>query len=371
MKGILTIAILFFSYFYANAQNNRSQFRSGIQFSRLLKHSPNLRINPEGIGGIFDFAVFKTVNGSKDWHHELQFPRYGLLCKYLYLGKPQKILGNAIGLIPFIDLTINKRKSSTSYFMIGSGFAYNNRIYNIVSNSDQNAISTHWNNLTSFEYKYEYSILSKLNIYFGLSMTHISNGAYKAPNLGLNYLSIIAGLSQKNLQRSLTPTDSLKSGTKWMTGINYGYAVKEHEISGGPKFIVQNINFESGYFYRKYKVVKAGFDVEHHSFASYVQAHDFKNENIKDAFYQGLRVHVFAAHEWLFGPLSIETRLGYQIKKRTVWAGVPFYSKLIFQYHIPVTFVQGLQFGLGISLKAQWADAEYMNVLLGLRYNIK
>lgn len=354
-----------------HSQQSKIQWRGGTQMTRLIRHSPNFKIKPKGLGVIVDLALYKRVDGSKDWHHELKFPGFGMNMKYLYLGEPQKNLGNAVGITSFLELNISQKKRYSTQFLIGTGLAYNNRIYNIVDNNLQNAISTHWNNITCFEYKFSRPISNKYTLYLGLGMTHISNGSYKAPNLGLNYFSVLMGMSHNNF--NVLKRDSLSTifQKQFIIGINYGYAIREHELSGGPKFAVQNMNLELGYKYKKYKVIKIGLDGEHHSFSSYVIAHDLKAENIKSAFNAGLRFHLFAGHEWYIGPISLETRLGYQFRRNAVWAGAPIYSKLIFQYHIPVKFISGLSFATGVSLKAIWADAEYMNLIAGLRYILK
>ncbi len=365
MKYLIIISIVLNSL---TAQKSFTNFRFGTQANRLIKHSPNLRLDPSGVGAVVDIAIQKTVNGSKQWHHDWNFPRYGLMTKYLYLGHPREALGDAFGIAPFYDLLLHRGQKTNSYLLIGSGFAYNTKIFNIVNNVNQNAISTHINNLTCFEYRYEFVSKKNFNYYAGIGLSHISNGSYKSPNLGLNYFSLLVGINQNKVQKIVTAIDTIQLGKRWILGINYGYAIREYKLSGGPKFEVHNINTELGYFYSKYKLFKLGIDIEQHSFSSYVQSHDNKNENIKDAYLEGIRTHLFTGHEWYLGSTSLETRMGFLLNRNAIWAGVKFYTKLIYLYHIPVKFIPNLSIDLGISIKAQWADAEYMNALMGLRY---
>lgn len=88
----------------------------------------------------------------KAWQQYYGYPRYGINLVFHDLGKPSILLGNAIGIYPFLILILHRRKSSCR-FVIGSGATYVFKPYNIKTNVAQNAIGTHWNNSATFSIK--------------------------------------------------------------------------------------------------------------------------------------------------------------------------------------------------------------------------
>ncbi|MCC6815672.1 MAG: acyloxyacyl hydrolase [Saprospiraceae bacterium] len=369
MVTIVRIILIFHVFTGLFSQSNSTLWRVGIQTNRLIKHSPTLKFNQNGLGAVLDFEISRQVDGSKQWHHDMNFPSYGIIAKYLYLGNPRFISGDAYGLAVFYNFKIKESKHTISNFLTGTGIAYNTRIYNLLSNPKQNGISTHLNNMTCFEYRLELKTKYKWNFYTGIGLSHFSNGAYQTPNLGLNYVSLLLGISDKKKYKERV-ADSTLFKSFWILGVNYGYAINELETFGGPKFAVQNLNLEIGYSYRKYNIFKAGIDAENHQFAAYVQSHDYRAASIKEGFNQGMRYHLFGGHEWIIGRSSIETRLAYLLNHNAVWTKFNFYSKIIYQYYLPIPIVKGLSVGAGISIKAVWADAEYLSGILGLKYKL-
>ena len=68
----------------------------------------------------------------------------------------------------------------------GLGLGFVQRIYNVETNQLNNAIGSHVNALVDFRLDFSYHS-DRNEISFGTEMLHLSNGAIKLPNLGLNY----------------------------------------------------------------------------------------------------------------------------------------------------------------------------------------
>src|SRR6185436_15842892 len=105
-------------------------------------------------------------------------------------------------------------------------------------------IGSHWNNLTTFQFRYEHVLYKKNFLAGGVSLSHISNGAFKAPNLGLNYISAILGYSfhfkPYVFSTSSTTLSAISSVSSMISAsVEYGITLKEGQIPGGPKFLIQ------------------------------------------------------------------------------------------------------------------------------------
>ena len=370
-KGLIFGCLLInFISLKINAQKSDWLIRSGYQGSRLVVHTPKFKVNPKGIANTFEVSLSKKVSGNKYWHHRLKFPKYGFLIKFIDLGQPSAVLGDALGAIGYYDFTLKSRMKSRSYFFIGTGISYNTKVYHFKNNPLQTAISTPLNNLTSFEYRYEWKCTQHWNYYTGLSLNHLSNGSFKSPNLGLNYIGIILGLSQYESKARQDYQDSIPKIKKWSIGLNYGIAYIEDKLYNGPKYRIQNINLQFSYEYALYRIINCGFDIEQHDLSAYFAYRTELTADVKSAYNLSLRLHVFAGHEWLIGSTSIEARMGYQVRKGGVITGIPLYTKLIFNYNIPIRFISGLSMDAGITLKAHYGNAEYISLNLGLTQNL-
>ncbi|HMW38153.1 MAG: acyloxyacyl hydrolase [Saprospiraceae bacterium] len=354
-------------YNNVNCQDTSWHFRSGIQCSKLLVHTPKFGIKPHGIGSILDLAISKSVNPKKYPYNSDQIYA-GALIKYFDLGQPSNVLGDAYGLVLFYDFRYRLGPLATGWFLIGSGLSYNQRIYHFQNNPQQNAISTHLNNMTTFEWRVSIPVKQSFNIYSGIALCHISNGAFKSPNLGLNYINILLGVQSGYIPRSRPVRPQITNRKMWMFACQYGLAWTEHKVPGGPKFKIDILDLQAGRFYCPIRIMKAGLEAEYHSLSAYFAERSETKPDIQSARSVSYRLHVFGAHEWIFGPTTLETRLGYQFLQNTILAGIPLYVKLIFQYHYRIPYLQGVSGNVGIALKAHYGNAEYISVSAGIRY---
>lgn len=368
---MIRIVILFCTILqtYTNVccQDTLWHFRSGIQISKLLVHTPKFGIKPRGLGSSLDLSISKSVNPKKYPFNSDQIYA-GALVKYLDLGQPSKVLGDAFGLVLYYDFKHRLGSLATGWFLIGTGLCYNQRIYHFQKNPEQNAISTHLNNLTTFEWRVSVPFKKPFNIYCGIALCHISNGSFQSPNLGLNYVNFLLGVQSGSIPKSRPVRLQSTNMKKWMFACQYGLAWTEHKVPGGPKFKIDILDLQAGKYYNPVKMLKAGLEAEYHSLSAYFAERSETKPDIQSAKSVSYRLHVFGGHEWIFGPTSLETRLGYQILQNTILAGIPLYVKLIFQYHYRIPFVQGLTGNAGIALKAHYGNAEYISVSAGIAY---
>ncbi len=367
-KRYTIIVLLFINCYVLSGQKGSVNYGITLQISRLAVHSPKLKFVPAGFGGAIDFSISKNIKGNDYWQRIYHYPLYGVIFKYMHLGAPRESLGYALVISPFYEFTIHTNKYYSSHFVVCSGLSYNSKKYDPLYNPLQNAISTSWNNHTSFEWKLKFNASKRFNLYTGISLTHISNGSFKSPNLGLNYINLLVSIQHKGIIHREEKDIVIPRLKKNLFSANYGIAFREHKIPGGPKFKVYNLNVEYGRMYSAYKFIKFGFDMEQHTLSAYFAERSEVKSNIKMGFNLSLRMHVFAGHEWELGRTNLETRIGYQMLNNILLEGVPLYAKMIFQYHLPVFKVPNVKISLGICLKAQYGNAEYISAIAGLRY---
>ena len=355
----------------------------------LIKHTRKMNFNPTGLSQFTELNLTFHTKGKRAWESYYHLPRLGLGLRYLDLGKPSEILGTGYAFFPFIDFGFFQKQQSSFRFMIGCGLAYLNQTYQIKGNPSQTAIGSHWNNLTTFQFKYEHSLYKTHFLSAGVTLSHISNGSFKAPNLGLNFVSVTFGYayhfksselsfssdsSAKSAFLSAFPFDSsassafpsaFPSALSWM--LEYGMTLKEGKIPGGPKFLIQWYMLDFGYQYNEYKSWRFGVELENNQLDAYSASYSEIRENKKAAAPEGRRYNFYLAHQWLFGDVGLTFRTGYELK--SIHSNTyPIATKLDLCYIMPFQLMTSVRPYIGFSLKAHLDTAEYIGAMAGFHF---
>ncbi len=339
-----------------------------------------MEFKPSSITQFLELNLTYHTQGKRIWEKQYNLPRMGLGLRYLDLAQPSEILGNGYTFFPFIDFGLFQKQTSSLRFMIACGFAYLDKIYHIKYNPHQTAIGSHWNNLTSFQFRYEHQFYKSNFLFAGISLSHISNGAYQAPNLGLNFVSATFGYSyhfkQSRSSANLLAQSEILSViptmySKYSWGVEYGMTLKEGNTPGGPKFLIQWYMLDFGYQYNDYKSWRLGLEIENNNLDSYFASYSETSINKKAASADGLRINSYLAHQWLFGNIGLTFRTGYEFKRNNNLDGYPIATKLDLCYVMPFQLISHVRPYLGFSLKAHLDTAEYIGLMAGLRFNKK
>lgn len=204
-------------------------------------------LNPLKKGLIKGFEVsYSFTNISKEpWRNYYNNPEVGVSYLFMDLGYP-KVLGKAHCLYPYLSFPLTKyNKPVFLKLKTALGLAYTPKVYDSISNPLNIAISSHINLYASLGLEVGFKISNRLNASIGLSGSHLSNGAIKKPNYGLNILTGNFGISY-NLSRK-TLIDSKSSyysydKSRWFIVIGGG--IKEANKPGGSKYGIGNFSIE-------------------------------------------------------------------------------------------------------------------------------
>ena len=232
MRVIILFLILYFTLnHHLQAQENAISIYGGYGFcvphhadmwNYISKHSKQI-----------DISYFSDIDSLLPGGKNL---RKGLSLTFIDPGNPN-VMGYGLGLYPQLHFPFNSKKKR-SWFILGCGLEYNTKTYSD-ENYRFNAISSHFNALILLGFKKEFSISNKWSIGTRFMWTHYSNGATKAPNLGLNIPTI--GL---DITHYMPSTNSIKeknevfSNPKWQFLFNGSWKQIKAEGSWYPAFIL-------------------------------------------------------------------------------------------------------------------------------------
>lgn len=213
---------------YSQEKRNYSLFiENVISHGKVLKTNDFVRgMNQKG-SPVSDFTAYDTrvgwqTQGTKQWHHNLKLPYYGIgLFNSLFSHKEE--IGHPSAIYFFFGGPfISKPKSSFNY-EFGFGLSSNWKPYDEIENPFNLAIGSHMNAFIDLKMAYSWYLGKKFSLNAGIRTTHFSNGALKHPNAGINLFSPFIGLrydftAREDFINSIptpeqdTPTDEFSIG---------------------------------------------------------------------------------------------------------------------------------------------------------------
>ncbi len=368
MYRVLAILIWMFSSSFSSSQSTSWSWAADLQFGSLIKHSPKIKFHWRGPSTLVQASLIYECKGLENWAVYYNLPRFGLTGFYQHLGWPTDILGRSFAIYPFADFRFWNTRKSSWHLLVGSGISYVDKKYHPVSNPLQLNIGSHLNNITRFGWSYEYLLRKNLSLSVSLNMIHHSNGGFKAPNLGLNFVGLQCGLIGLGQRASPGPIPDSLTRIKWAVAVHPFVAWSTIRVIGGPKFRTSGLAGDLYFFYNSFKALSAGVEYEFNPIGAYFISHTANRSLPSENKGASRRLLANLGHQWLIGDLGIEAKLGFQLLKSAQYYGLPFYTKLAAYYYVPRRFVFHSKIYTGIQLKTHYGTAQYIAWVLGCRF---
>jgi len=361
LRMFCVLIILSVGICHADGHDDRSQWIAGGSYHTgfLINHHSVMRILNEQPPYFFEIFVAQPTDGSKPWHSFYRNPLYGVSCTVLYLGSPS-YLGRAYGICPFLLFPLTDANRTLNLNLrTGTGIAYLEKPFDRFENYKNPAIGSHVNVLVDFRAEVRVRAAAPLHVSGGLSLSHISNGAFKKPNLGLNYVTVFAGASYDfGRERSMNPVEQTAhdSDRKWHYTVYLSGGIKTHSALEGIQYAVSGLSVEA---FRQH----LAFTRFNGALELFYDASDYAclvENDVKSGRIQTVKPALAAGYSFLFGRLAALVQAGgYLHAKNSEYGRI--YQRLALSY----TVANRLDFRLG--LKTHWAQADYLELAIGYR----
>jgi len=181
-------------------------------------HAPDMGHLQEGIFPMVHAGISGTTRGTKQWHHDYNFPDLGITFMYSDLGYPD-VLGRAWGVFPHILLPLSRKANFSLNFRYGLGAAWLTNYYDEPDNESNIAISNPLNILMNTSLEAGFAISEHFIIRTGFGMTHFSNGKTSTPNKGLNIPAFKVALSHSLKPDLVLPERTLNTENHPITSL--------------------------------------------------------------------------------------------------------------------------------------------------------
>lgn len=355
---IITLLLLSNSLFaqFEAGRNIGIEYRQKLGF--LLPHRTVMNHLIQGHAHAGELTLLLQTTGKKEWEGSFKLPRYGITGYFSDFGY-NEVLGKACGAYLFTELPLIRKNNWSFNKKIGFGLAYVTRIFDQEENPKNNSVSTHLNSLVviGFQLNKQFD-LNTLSL--GLDMVHISNGATKMPNLGLNvpYMSFGYTRYLKPMEYANTKDNEmhpyLKARKKWQFNVIGIGSAKQIYPTGGDTHLVTALGLYAAKKIKRKVAFDFGFDFMLN------QSH---KERIKTDFNQldMLQIGIYSGYVLPVNKISFLLGFGAYLKNNFNIDG-SVYNRFgcRYQFHD--------RWSANITIKAHWGKADYFEY--GLMYRL-
>lgn len=213
----------------------------------MMAHRPSVVYLQEGHAIEGEFTLCFSSKPDKIWAHQYNFPITGFSYRIIDFGNREKI-GLAHCFYPQVLFPVFKESRLALLARLGLGIGYVEKPFDSENNYKNLTIGSHLNAAVLFGLQGRIRSSKRLQITGGIDFFHLSNGASKVPNLGINIPSINFGLlyfGGKAIHCRRVLPEKVPSRNE--TGVYFAQGFNEKYPPGGPTYWIQVLN---GFFQR-------------------------------------------------------------------------------------------------------------------------
>ncbi len=232
-----------------------------FHYGFIWPHHESIRYLQKAHIPAFDLRISKTMVNS-GWAQLYRFPELGVGYYHNNMQWPD-VLGKVNAGYGFIRVPVIRKPAIQINYSFAFGLAFISDYFDIEENYFNIAIGSFTNVYLNFGFDIRKKIRDNLLLFAGADLSHVSNGAIKKPNLGLNLPAIHVGLTY--LPDPVSPSQyRLNShagqGKTFDVLVTGSVGWKEEYPPGGDLFYTSSAWIDAGYTITKRKRLGIGVD---------------------------------------------------------------------------------------------------------------
>ncbi len=342
----------------------------GFHSGRIIKHTQKLHIDNNRQIWAEEIGISYQTTGRREWQAWQHYPEFGLALVRAGFGDGAH--GTAFGLVPTLAIPLLFRDDFDIRFRVGTGIGRVERPFDFLTNPNENAIGSHWNNITQFRFTAKWRPGGgRLALVGGGVFTHFSNGGARRPNFGLNLPAFyLGGQFTPVLVKKSAFAKAISSKKppvhRWGGIVHVGISSSESQVAGGPSYPIYIGGIGVARCLSKINRVFVGLDYERHTAVAWFLAHA---DGVADeGRYRAAseRWLAWAGEEFLFGPLGVNLQLGTSLSGRSRFVPEFICQKFLFRYYLPG--IGRWRPWAGVALKTHRFTAEYISASAGIGF---
>ena len=306
---------------------------ANVLAGKVFKHETKFILPIPAISTGLDVDLVWHTYGKKAWQQRRHYPRLGLGFSYINYGI-DSIYGRCFGLYPNITFPLISGKKVGWTLRIGDGVSYITKQYSRLNPVDtiNVAIGSHINDFLMIITELRYSINQHWDVQAGANITHISNGSFRKPNLGVNMAGAHIGFSYFPVTSKPVPIkrDLQPLSNRYLFQVRGGMSLISSYTPGGPLYPVY---LATGYISRGWNScnkVFAGIDYSYHN-----NIYAFLRNNELETGHEAQhswKSAIVAGNEFLIGRVGVLLQVGVYIKQAYIYTA-DVYEKIGGNYY--------------------------------------
>lgn len=362
-------------FIYLSAASAQTEKWAGIGieanpiYGKVIKHTKKFRAAVPSSSGGFELNFVKQTYGKKAWEQRRHYPLIGFGIAYINYGM-DSIYGKCIGVFPNLEIPLIKGKKLSWTFTASFGLGYATRKFQRYPTWDtlNTAIGSHFNNFSYYSTDVRYRIDKHWDVQAGLNFSHMSNAAFRVPNLGLNMYGAHVGIRYFPVTSQPERIDGTAPPLKnrWLAQARFGIAATESGFADGPLYPVYLASVYASKRYMSKNKAFAGVDYSYHSnIYAFMRNNEIMQGKEKANSWKG---SVFFGNEFIYGRIGILMQVGIYFKQAVLKQDA-YYEKLGANLYL-IQSEKGILKELYTCalLKTHKADAELVEVGLGVGF---
>lgn len=339
-------------------------FISGCgHYGFLVAHHQNMDylIKSHVPAGELNFIL--QTNGEKHWEQVYKHPEKGIGFYFAGLGNPEE-LGQAMGIFPFVNFPVSSGKKFKLYLRAGDGIGIFTRPYDRISNHKNNIIGSRINGFVNLRLNSVFFPWKNIRMETGIGLTHLSNGAWSVPNLGINIATINFGIGFK--AKEIKPVKKTETGSapqvffpKYFFTLIAAAGVNETNPPDGEKYAAYSL------IASQWKTVseKSRFCLGGDLFYEMANIARAKRDTIFDTSNKlnNLQAGIRFGYELAAGKFSLPLEMGAYLFSKITSDG-PLYHRIGVRYYANKHLI------INFTLRTHWATAENLELGIGYRF---
>ncbi|MEO8085407.1 MAG: acyloxyacyl hydrolase [Bacteroidota bacterium] len=330
---------------------------ANYHYGYIWAHRPRVEHLTTGHTQGVELSLQTQTDGSKWWQRIHGYPQTGISVMYFDLANPE-VVGNATAMIGYINFPLFRNNTFLFSFQTGAGLGYLSKKFDPVSDHKNMGIGSHLNSTIRVGFLTQYKVSKNIYLHLNYAITHFSNAAYRLPNLGINNISLVGGISyqfseqEKFLIPEIPPVDK-----RWIAEFVYGTGVKENFPPDGKQFFAHTFYFQFlkplGHKSRLAIGADGFYDL---SLSRFVD----EEANAIEKKAQIFRGGIHCGYEMQINHFTVIVHMGYYLIDHTKLDG-QFYHRYGLRYEV------NKHLFINLSLKTHWGRADYAELGIGWR----
>lgn len=330
--------------------NIESRFHYGF----IWPHHESMRYLQRGHIPAFDLRINRTMH-IENWAKLYRQPDLGIGFYHNNMQWPD-VLGKINAVYGFIKIPIYRKPRFFINYSFAFGTAFMSEYFDVKDNYFNIAIGSFTNVYLNFGMEAQAAISNNLHFLLGIDLSHVSNGAIRKPNLGLNLPAINIGIKYSvnpqaiNFRKKYVPDENIRK----FDVLLIGSAGWKEIMPKGNTYFTSSFWVDAGYMITKKKRMGIGLDIFYD--ASIVRRMERKevDESVRR---NKVRQGVHISYDLIFDKIYFTIQTGYYLFVN--WNDdINIYNRFGLRYHHN-------KFIYSLSLKTHLGRADFIEWSIG------